>query len=1127
MLRRVEIRVLGPAQVWRESALVDLGTRKQRALLAALALHGGRPVSVDTIVDLLWGDDAPPAVGATLQAYVSGLRKALEPSRQRRAPAALLVTVAPGYALRLQPEQLDAARFARAVSNQHSRLGAVSSLVPSGRARLRAEDLQEAVGDLDAALALWRGEPYGELEDAPDARAERTRLEELRLLALEDRALATIWLGDDATAAAELEALTSAHPLRERLWGVRALALVRCGRQADALDVLSQVRTVLDDELGLEPGPELRALQTAVLRQDPALEWRPAGEPEEPAAVGGSRTTAAAPERKDGTPAASTRSAPAWPMVGRDRQLQILDQLLDESAQAGPCFATLVGEPGIGKTRLATELIGLAEEREVSVLVGRCSQDDGAPPLWPWASVLQDLGRTLPSTEGEQDGLTQFGAWEEIVAAVTEAAREQPTLLVLDDLHWADTATLRVLRRLAETPASCRLLVLLTWRAHPEPTGALADLVEMLGRRHATRLALEGLSSSEAADVVEAVAHAVPTSAEASALRERTDGNPFFLVEYARLAAERGDLSALLSQHDRPAAVHDVLVRRLDRLPEATRTVLTLAGVVGRSFDLATLAGASGREEDDLLDELEPAQAAGLVREDGIDRFTFAHALVRDTVYSGLSASRRARAHARVAEALDGTPGRETEVAHHWIAAGPAHVPRAWRAAVAAAGQARSVHAHEQSAELLSTALSAMAEDGTAGPLDRYEVLMQLIDAYRWTAMWPEMVRYVEAAIAVAEEIGDVELLAQAAGSTTIGALWQSAPYGEVHAGIVAALRHCLERLPTSDSPTRCRVMLSLANELYYGATFAERLALVEEALAMAERLVDDRLLLDANQIAFAALWCRATTERRLGFAVRGMELARRLGLEQAYVVSATLRAVVEGELGRVSDMWSSVQVARAEAERLRIPYGLIVLESLALPWLAMAGRFEECEELLVRIEELDRQMSLEQSGDATAGALVALRVWQGRGAEVMPMLLAMEDSMMSMSPVVTSHLLRTGQRDEAARHHAEHPVTLPEDDWFAMLSWCTAAEVACGVEDQVLAGTAYARLAPYAGQSASAGSSNAFGPVDAFLALAARAVGETALARRHADRAEELMVEWEIPLAGQWFRDQREQFGF
>ncbi|WP_395657673.1 BTAD domain-containing putative transcriptional regulator, partial [Nocardioides sp.] len=265
----MQVSVLGPVEVVLDGAPVDLGTPKQRALVAALALSRGWPVSVDAIVDLLWGDASPPGVTATLQAYVSQLRRVIEPDRQRRAPATVLVTVAPGYALRVPDESVDVHRFEQVVAATHRRLQPVGW----GRSPLDAGVLAAEVAALDEALALWRGTPYAELGDADPAVAERARLEELRLVALEDRAVAGLALGHHATVAAELEALTAAYPLRERLWALRALALTRSGRQADALEVLRRVREVLDEELGLEPSAELRDLQTAVLRQDPDLEW--------------------------------------------------------------------------------------------------------------------------------------------------------------------------------------------------------------------------------------------------------------------------------------------------------------------------------------------------------------------------------------------------------------------------------------------------------------------------------------------------------------------------------------------------------------------------------------------------------------------------------------------------------------------------------------------------------------------------------------------------------------------------------------------------------------------------------------------------------------------------------------
>ena len=830
------------------------------------------------------------------------------------------------------------------------------------------------------------------------------------------------------------------------------------------------------------------------------------------------------------TPPRSTALARApgtWPLVGRGRQLAALGDLLEQAVVAGPAFASLVGEPGIGKTRLASELIARARDAGFTVLAGRCSQDDGAPPLWPWVSVLSGLGSELPTSGPQEPEVTQFAAWEQIVQIVLNAAATRPVLLVFDDLHWADPASLRVLRMLAEGTTPGQLMVLTTWRAHPGPVGAHADLVEMLARRHALRLDLAGLTAAESAEIVQSVTHTEPTSGQAAALRERTEGNPFFLVEFARLAAERGDLARLLGEESAPTAVHDVLTRRLDRLPEQARTTLRTAAVLGRQFDLPLLAAAGGVAEDDLLDRLEPALAAGLVREDGIDRFSFAHALVRDSARSQLSVSRRSRVHARAAEWLQHRPGRETELARHWLAAGPAYANRAWRAGLAAAAAASRVHAHDQAAEQLGNALRAMDDDPAALPLDRYEMLMQLVDAYRWTADWPELVRTVEQAVQVAEQIGDIELVAQAAVSTTIGALWQSARHGGAHPEIIAALRRCLERLPAADHPTRCRVMLSLANELYYSASFAERHALVTEALAMAERLADERLLLDANQIAFAALWTSDTARERLGHATRSMELARRLGEEPAFVVSATLRTVVLGELGMVEEMWSALATARAEAERLRMPYGLIVLETLQVPWLAMAGRFAEAEARLPVIQRLDEQMSLEQSGDAHSGAVITLRLWQGRGAEIADLLGAMEAGPFPITATMVSCLLRAGRTADAEEYYRTHVVDLSGNDWFSRLNWAMAAHAALAMGDREVAAQAYAKLAPLAGQNCSAGSGNSMGPADGFLALAAAAVGEKALAARHADRALELMAAWAIPLAAQWLRDQRERYGF
>ncbi|MFN8192934.1 MAG: BTAD domain-containing putative transcriptional regulator [Nocardioidaceae bacterium] len=964
----MRIGVLGETEARVGDAALDLGSRKQRAIVAALALSGGRPVSYDALVDLLWGDEPPAGLPGTLHVYIAGLRRTLEPDRAPRAPATVLVTAGGGYALRVPPEDTDVGRFERAVTDAHRRLAAGGL---TSRPALSAEELTRLVAELDAALASWRGTPYGDLDDPASVVAERARLEELRSVALEDRAVAGLALGEHGRVAGELEALTAAYPLRERLWGLRALALARSGRQADALEALRTVRTVLDEELGLDASPELRDLETAVLRQDPGLAWvAPEAGPATPAPTAPSPTTAA-----PATPPVQNRPVlPPWPLVGRDDQLARLESLLDQAMSGTPAYAALVGDPGIGKSRLCAELAARAIDQGVRVLLGRCSQDDGAPPLWPWQQVLRGLGLELSADLAEDEG-AEFRTWEWVVARVAEASAQQPVVVVLDDLHWADPPTLRVLRLLVTTVPAAHLLLIATWRPHPEPTGALADVAETFARHHADRLALVGLAQDEAAEVVAAVTEVAPSADQAGELAARTDGNPFFLVEYARLAREGGDLAALLDEPEPPTAVNDVLLRRLERLPDESLSVLRWAGVVGREFQLDVLAEVADVDEDDILDRMDPVLAAGLVREDGIGAYLFGHALVRDAVYGGFSATRRARAHARVAEVLERRPDRVSETARHWLAAGPAHAARAWRAAAAAALDARRVHAHEQAASLLLAALDAQAADPGSSPRDRYDLLMDLAEAHRWRGDWAPLQKTTEDAIAVADEIGDVRLLARAASAMTIGALWQSAAHGQVHEGVVAALRRCLADLPPDDDPLRCRAMLSLANELYYGSTFEERLALIEEALAMARRLGDDELVMEVGQVGFVSLWRPDTTERRLALVSEAMDLAARLGHERAFTVAATLTTVAYGELGRLEEMWETAAVARDYATRLRIPYGLMVLESLELPWLSMAGRFEEAEAGLASLMQLADQMELHQKDEAMAGALMSLRL--------------------------------------------------------------------------------------------------------------------------------------------------------
>ena len=234
----MEFRILGPLEVVDADRSVSLGGGRQRGLLALLLTHSNEVVSTDRLVDQLWGAQPPKAALNTIQYYVSQLRKVLGADR--------IVTRPPGYLIRVEPGELDLERFEGLLE-------------------------QDNVGALREALGLWRGPALADLAFEPFAQAETARLEELRLAALERRADLDLEDGRDAALVGELEGLIAEHPLRERLRGQLMLALYRSGRQAEALDVYRRTRTLLDDELGLEPSPELRELEQAILRQDDAL----------------------------------------------------------------------------------------------------------------------------------------------------------------------------------------------------------------------------------------------------------------------------------------------------------------------------------------------------------------------------------------------------------------------------------------------------------------------------------------------------------------------------------------------------------------------------------------------------------------------------------------------------------------------------------------------------------------------------------------------------------------------------------------------------------------------------------------------------------------------------------------
>jgi len=729
----VQFRLLGPLEAQDGDRRVELGRPKQRVLLAVLLVHANHVVSLDRLIEELWGEEPPPQAAASLQTYVSNLRRALEPDRQARALSRVLVSQPPGYRLVVGADDLDAARFA--------------ALATEGHRLLQAQRPAAAARALREGLALWRGPALAEVADEEFAQAERHRLEELQVAALEDRLAADLDLGGHAAAVAELEELAGRYRFRERLAGLLMLALYRSGRQAEALQAFQAARRALSDELGIDPGRWLRQLETGILRQDPGLDWTPPpAEPGPPPGEAGGSEGEASPA----LPASVTRSPQATPdeLVGRDDQLAALEGVL-AGARGGRGRVTLVaGEPGIGKTRLAEEAARRAAAAGMQVAWGRCHEGDGAPALWPWTQVVRQLaaelapgqlaatlgpsaawlGQLMPELAEPTGpsgplpvadlGAARFQLNQAVAGLLRRAADTRPLLVIVDDLHWADVPSLSLLAFLAGELNDARLVVMGTYRdVEALPGRPLADTLGALAREPVVeRIALGGLDRAGVAALIGHTIGGRPAEPLVAAIADRCGGNPFFITELLRLLQSERQLAApdatAAARGGIPVGVRDVLRRRLARLPAQTSTFLMVAAVAGRGFDLDLIEEVTGLDDEPALDAAEAAVLAGLVIEDdrAAGRYRFAHALVQETIYEDISRARRARLHARVAEALVAMRGAEPEPAaemayHCWQAAPVIGAPRALPYLLRAGEQAAAHLAYEAADEQFKRAL--------------------------------------------------------------------------------------------------------------------------------------------------------------------------------------------------------------------------------------------------------------------------------------------------------------------------------------------------------------------------------------------------------------------------------------
>ncbi|MET0423452.1 MAG: BTAD domain-containing putative transcriptional regulator, partial [Actinoplanes sp.] len=626
----LRVGVLGPVRAWIAEREVDLGPGRQRAVFAVLAAHAGRLVGRDELITAIWGDSPPATAVGSVYTYVSGLRRSLEPG--------MLGTASGGYLLRLDPPDLDSARFQQLRS-------VAAELLAAGENRAAADRLDEA-------LDLWRGDAYATLA-GPFLELDRQRLAELRLAAAEQRARILLDSGGDDGLIAELTALVRDNPLHEPLHELLMRALHRAGRHAEALEVFRAARRTLVGELGIEPGPALRELQRQVL----------AGSADRPAALPmpePARTVVPTPIAKALRDGLAGRES-----FGRSAELDRLRGLVRQVSNGAGASVWITGEPGIGKTELLTHAFADAARSGCRVAWAAADQLGSRVPLQVLSRALGlETASRRPSSPVAEPAVAE----DQIVAAVRAACAAAPLILIVDDMQWADSATIRVWERLHGLVDRSPLLLVAAARPAEVRRGHVGKGLELqLGP-----LAPDGLNR-----LVTALVGATPGD-NLRALVARSGGNPLYARELVAALLQR-EVIAVADGHadigpditvDPPQTLLAAVRATLDLLSSSTREVLRLAALLGSEFSVSEVAAVTGRSALDLVGALEEALAANVLVDSGTD-LAFRHPYLRQALVESVPAALRAGLHRHAAEVLAAGGGPVTRVAEQLTAHTP------------------------------------------------------------------------------------------------------------------------------------------------------------------------------------------------------------------------------------------------------------------------------------------------------------------------------------------------------------------------------------------------------------------------------------------------------------------------
>lgn len=847
---------------------------------------------------------------------------------------------------------------------------------------------------------------------------------------------------------------------------------------------------------------------------------------------------------------APLRVSSPFPFVGRADELAKLRMLLPSAEGEGRRVVLLGGEPGSGKSRLAREFAAEAAQSGGLVLYGACDAVVPAP-YGPFSQALErlmtavldddelraavgasggELIRVVPSlTERlaelsppmRADPDTERHRLHTVVTDLLErVGRRCPVVLVIEDWHWADTPTLLLLRHLAQSAWSGRVLLFATFRdTEAEVPQALAQTLADLRRSDdVVRLRLGGLSDEEVSEFVRRVAKgraAADLPEIARAISDLTGGNAFLMCELWR-AVDETDMIAtgarelrlagsLLAELETPESVREVVSARLARLAPTTTELLELAATAGAEFELAIVGRGSQLAESELAAALEEATRSGIVVElPGRQlAYRFSHELVRRAVYDRLSGVRRAELHLRIGEAMEAAEGRPVRIvadlAHHFTAAIAVDgVERAIRYNVLAARAATDALAFDEAAQMLVTA----RELGIDDPRRRAEVLLDLGMARHKAGKALDALEALASAARIGRELGDAELLARAA----VGheeASWRPG----LELGALELLEEAATALGEEESELRVELLGGLARALDIRGQH-ERGAIVRaSAIELARRLGDRARL---ARVLARSYWSRGVTpiEEILEMLSEARALSEELGDTELQAEAMSWRAPAFVAIADIPAAREEVAQLRHVAEITRQPFTLHVAEHYGAAIALSDGRLEAAEAMARRSEEVGRMLTGRDASGTYGIQMFSLRREQGRLAElasVIRILAAGDRERGPWRPGLASLLVELGMQSQAKRELAriarEGLEPFRESLWLASLTYLTDACVA--LHDEAVAALLYPELAPLKDTNVMIGHLVAYyGAADRYLGMLAATLGEWEEAEARFERA-------------------------